>query len=220
MANKDEKMKFKDFIEYESQMVVFLNEEQTKLTNKYNEIFRALREKKQMTAKEIHDLYIDEETQKHIYTIKTIYRYLERLEESGLIQVAGHRLTEGQRLTEKLYARTANIFFKAEKEKVHPEAIKYRKDRLKDIYTFMSEVERKPIIDYQEFEELFMRKIELEQQMLRSLTSKIPKNETLTKLFSSMDIDSINYVNDTTAMLLVLVQHPEIYTKLQEIFKK
>ena len=64
-----------------------------------------------MTTKEIHDLYIDDETKNHTYTIKTIYRYLEILEEIDLVKIGGHRITEGMRLAEKLYTRTANIFF-------------------------------------------------------------------------------------------------------------
>ncbi|MHA1556934.1 MAG: hypothetical protein ACTSPM_08390 [Candidatus Heimdallarchaeota archaeon] len=218
MAKKNEKPKNKDFIEYESEMVIFLDEEQTKLAGKYYEIFKALREKKNMTAKEMHELYIDEETKKHTYTIKTIYRYLDKLEEVGLIQVAGHRITKGQRLTEKLYARTANIFFKAEKDKVHPEAIKYRKERMKDVYTFLEQVEGKLAIEYKDFEDLMLTKMDLEFQINKSLTSKIPKKKKLAKLFSSVDIDAVNYINDTAAMILVMVKHPELIKKIQKIF--
>ncbi|MHA1307742.1 MAG: hypothetical protein ACTSQN_10680, partial [Candidatus Heimdallarchaeota archaeon] len=134
-----EKPKYKDFIEHEPEIVRFLNTEDTELTKKYIRIIKALREK-HMTVKEIHDLYIDEETKKHTYTIKTIYRYLEKLEDADLIIVSGHRLTKGNRLPEKLYARTANIFFKSQEEKTSPEAIEKRKDMIKKIYGILNEV--------------------------------------------------------------------------------
>ena len=92
-----EKPKYKDFIEHKPVVVKFLDQDDTELDNKHIRIIKALREKN-MTAKEIHDLYTDEDTKKHTYTIKTIYRYLEKLEEANLIIVAGHRLTKGNRI--------------------------------------------------------------------------------------------------------------------------
>ncbi|MHA1186221.1 MAG: hypothetical protein ACTSSK_04990 [Candidatus Heimdallarchaeota archaeon] len=121
----EEKPKYKDFIEHEPEIVKFLDPKDTELANKHIRIIKALREK-HMTVKEIHDLYIDQDTNKHTYTIKTIYRYLEKLEELNLIIVSGHRLTKGNRLPEKLYARTANIFFKSQEEKTTPRFTNYR----------------------------------------------------------------------------------------------
>ncbi|NPD90739.1 MAG: helix-turn-helix transcriptional regulator, partial [Asgard group archaeon] len=102
MAKKVDK-KFKDYIDYEPPVIKFLNGEQTKLAEEHLKIIKALRINKHMTAKEIHDLYIDEETSKPTYTIKTIYRYLEKLEETDLVKISGHRMTEGKRLSEQLY---------------------------------------------------------------------------------------------------------------------
>ncbi|MHA1125205.1 MAG: hypothetical protein ACTSO7_04350 [Candidatus Heimdallarchaeota archaeon] len=214
-----EKPKYKDFIEHEPEIVRFLNTEDTELTKKYIRIIKALREK-HMTVKEIHDLYIDEETKKHTYTIKTIYRYLEKLEDADLIIVSGHRLTKGNRLPEKLYARTANIFFKSQEEKTSPEAIEKRKDMIKKIYGILNEVGDAPMIDYQEFEEIITKKLELELKYIREVIEKVPDNKKLSEIFSGSDIGSVNYLNEFAGDILLMIKHPDLIDKIQKIYKK
>jgi len=63
-----------------------------------------------MTVKEIHDLYSLTEG-KHTKTLKTVYRYMDALEQLGLVKLAGHRKTKGKRTLQKLYCRTAKVFF-------------------------------------------------------------------------------------------------------------
>lgn len=210
--------KHKDFIEYEPEMVRFLDAEQTKIAAKYGPIIGALRENKFMTAKEIHDLYIDEDTNKHTYTIKTIYRYLEKLEEMDLVKIGGHRITEGMRLTEKLYTRTANIFFKAKKEEIHPEIVKHRKEDLARVFKVLQQVEGNPKLEYKNFEELMLKKLEFEQEFNRKITAKIPDDKILTEIYSSLHIDSVNYISDLAATILVISKHPEIFEKLSKMY--
>jgi Fe2+ or Zn2+ uptake regulation protein len=72
-----------------------------------------------LTVKEIHDLYSLPDG-KHSKTLKTIYRYMDILEQIGLVKLAGHRKTKGKRTLQKLYCRTAKVFFNdddAHKEK-------------------------------------------------------------------------------------------------------
>ncbi len=63
-----------------------------------------------MTVKEIHNLYSLPDG-KYSKTLKTIYRYLDTLEQVGLVKLAGHRKTKGKRTLQKLYCRTAKVFF-------------------------------------------------------------------------------------------------------------
>ncbi len=217
---KKEQSKFKNYIDYEPTIIKFLNAEQTKLAEEHVKIIKALRINKQMTAKEIHDLYIDEETNKHTYTIKTIYRYLEKLEEADLVKISGHRLTEGKRLSEKLYTRTADIFLKAKKEEVYPDAAEKRKEHLKKLYTILENIDNKPLIDYNVFEKLMLKMFDLEQEYNRDIVAKIPKSKLLTELYSNMDIDSVNYINDLASSLLVLIKDPELIKKLQATYQK
>ena len=72
-------------------------------------IFDALA-KGNMTVKEIHDLYSLPDG-KHSKTLKTVYRYMDSLEQIGLVKLAGHRKTKGKRTLQKLYCRTAKVFF-------------------------------------------------------------------------------------------------------------
>jgi len=219
MAKKNDQ-KFKDYIDYESPIIKFLNGKQTKLSEEYLKIIKALRINKQMTAKEIHDLYIDEETKKHTYTIKTIYRHLEKLEEADLVKISGHRITKGKRLSEKLYTRTANIFFKAKKEEVYPEAAEKRKDSLKKLHIVLQEISDSPIIDYKEFEDLITKMFVYEQEFNKSIVEVISKNKVLTELYGNMDIDQVNYINDLTSTLLVLIKKPDLIKKIQKIYKE
>jgi len=214
-----EKSKYKDFIEHESEVVKFLDPKDTELANKHIRIIKALREKN-MTVKEIHDLYIDEDTNKHTYTIKTIYRYLEKLEEANLVIISGHRLTQGNRLPEKLYARTANIFFKSQDEKTSPEAIEKRENMTKNLYDILSEIGDSSIIDYQAFEEIISLKLDLELKYIKEVIKKVPDNEKLTEIFSRSDIGSVNYLNEFAGDLLLLIRNPELIKKIQNIYKK
>ena len=217
---KKENSKFKNYIDYEPTIIKFLSPEQTKLSEEHLTIIKALRINKHMTAKEIHDLYIDEETNKHTYTIKTIYRYLEKLEEHDLVKISGHRLTEGKRLSEKLYTRTGDIFLKAKKEEIYPDIAKKRKEQLKKLYTILENIDTKPLIDYNVFEKLMLKMFNLEQEYNRDIVAKIPKSKLLTELYSNMDIDSVNYINDLASSLLVLIKDPDLIKKLQATYQE
>ncbi|MBK5115251.1 MAG: helix-turn-helix transcriptional regulator [Candidatus Heimdallarchaeota archaeon] len=219
MAKKEDK-KYKDYLDYESPTIKFLDGEQTKLAEEQIIIIKALRINKNMTAKEIHDLYIDEETKKHRYTIKTIYRYLEKLEEAGLVKISGHRMTEGKRLSEQLYTRTGNIFFKAKKEEVYPDVKEKKKSFHKKIYTVLQEISDSPLIEFNDFENLLSQKSDLEQEFNKSVVEVISENKVLTELYSEMDIDEVNYINDLVSLLLVIIKKPELIKKIQKIYKE
>ncbi|MHA1912424.1 MAG: hypothetical protein ACTSYA_12105 [Candidatus Kariarchaeaceae archaeon] len=113
MSEKQEQ-EYKDFIEIKPEVVMKVNSEQMKLLIEYNLITKNLGERKQMTVKEIHELYWDEKKKKHGKTLKTIYRYMDLLEEQNIVQVAGHRKPKGSHLTEKLYSKKAIIYLEEE----------------------------------------------------------------------------------------------------------
>ncbi len=219
MAKKEDK-KHKDYLDYEPPMIKFLDGEQTKLAEEQIIIIKALRINNNMTAKEIHDLYIDEETKKHRYTIKTIYRYLEKLEEAGLIKISGHRITEGKRLSEQLYTRTGNIFFKAKKEEVYPEVKEKRKVFHKKLHTVLQEISDSPVIKFEDFDALLTQKSDSEQAFNKFVVGVISENKKLAELYSEMDIDEVNSINDLISLLLVIIKKPELIKKIQQIYKE
>ncbi|NHJ32268.1 MAG: helix-turn-helix transcriptional regulator [Asgard group archaeon] len=218
MAKKEDK-KYKDYLDYNPPVIKFLNAEQTKLAEEHLKIIKALRINKHMTAKEIHDLYIDEETMKPTYTIKTIYRYLEKLEEADLVKISGHRMTVGKRLSEQLYTRTGNIFFKAKKEEVHPDVKEKKKGFHKKLHTVLQEISDSSVIAFNDFDNLLTQKSDFEQEFNKSVVERISKNKVLTKLYSEMDIDEVNYINDLISLLLVMIKKPELIKKIQKIYK-
>jgi hypothetical protein len=113
MSEEREK-NYKDFLEKKPQLVMKVSSKQTKLMMEHGLIIKNLGEKEQMTVKEIHELYWDKMKEKHGKTLKTIYRYMDLLEKANIVQVAGHRKPKGSHLTEKLYSRTAIIYFEEE----------------------------------------------------------------------------------------------------------
>ena len=107
---------YEDFISDPTEVMKFLGKEQMKLMDEYLDIMRMLSESP-MTVKEIHAHTWNPKEKKHSKTIKTVYRHLDILEEAGLVKVIGHRKPTNSRLTEKLYARSAKVFFLEEQDR-------------------------------------------------------------------------------------------------------
>ena len=115
MSKKQEQeQEYKDFIENEPQVVMKVNSKQMELLSEHNLITKNLANREQMTVKEIHELYWDEKKKKHSKTLKTIYRYMDLLEDQNIVQVVGHRKPKERHLTEKLYSRKAMIYLEEE----------------------------------------------------------------------------------------------------------
>lgn len=217
MAKKKEP-KYTDYVDFTQKAVDFLDAEQTELGVKYGEIIHALREQN-MTAKELHYLYLDEDTGKYSCTLKTVYRHLEKLEKAGLVTVCGHRSTEGKSLTEKLYARTAKTFFKSMNERRDAEALKKRTTDIEKLYTILSEVLDSDIIDYNEFSDILNLFFDYELDGFNLLAEKAPDSERLQRLYSEIDIKYVNYLNDFVARLLAFILNPELIEGIQKINK-
>lgn len=100
---------YEDFIVHEPVALIQLTKEQYELAKEHIEILTALASRN-MSVKEIHDLYSEPGEKRHSKTLKTIYRYMDALESAGLVAVAGHRKQRGKRSIEKLYCRTALLF--------------------------------------------------------------------------------------------------------------
>ncbi|MBN1328238.1 MAG: hypothetical protein JXA54_02080 [Candidatus Heimdallarchaeota archaeon] len=213
---KTDEANFKDYIEKEPEFIVYMNLEQAKIVDSYMPIILALR-KKPMTVKEIHNLYLDKENQKHTFTIKTIYRYLEKLETAGLVQVAGHRVTEGSRVLEKLYSRTGKIFFLKPDESYLEHKKEYRKKISTNLMTIMKEYYNKPDLSETDFSEVLTTFMELEHKQIDDIISFISKNVTLIDLYSKIDIDQINVLNNYSAILFLLISKPEIIQELRKL---
>lgn len=214
MATKEKKTK--DFIEKEPELIVSLNPKQMQIVNKYGVITAALRNKV-MTVREIHDLYLDEETKKHRYSLKTIYRHLEILEEEKLVIVAGHRVTEGSRVLEKIYARAGNIFFLEMDEEYRKYKQKYYDNMVTNLHIVAKEIFNKPDLDLEKFKETLMPFFKKAHSEADELMQSIPKNANLRELYSRIDIDSVNSLNANISMFKTFLENPEILEKLGKL---
>lgn len=101
---------YEDYIAYTPQSFLMLDPQTYQIAKENGTIISALSEGN-MSVKEIHDLYRTPDTKKHTKTLKTIYRYMDTLEKAGLVKIAGYRKCKNPRCTEKLYCRTARVFF-------------------------------------------------------------------------------------------------------------
>jgi Fe2+ or Zn2+ uptake regulation protein len=106
--------KFKIFIEDKPNLIKDIKVETKQLLRDHKLIFHGLMQNPNLSAKDIHELYWDPAEHKYTKSMKTVYRYLDLLEEAGLVKVSGHRKPVDSHMTEKLYCRTALLYYSKE----------------------------------------------------------------------------------------------------------
>lgn len=99
---------YEDYITGKPEGFRLINNKVMITAKKHTEILHALKTGN-LTVKEIYETYKRPDG-KYTKTLKTVYRYLDTLEQLDLIMVAGHRKYKGARSLEKLYCRTAKVF--------------------------------------------------------------------------------------------------------------
>ncbi len=109
-----EPTKFKDYIIEKPEVVIEINPEKRSLLKEHRKIFGALSAKGNLTVKEIHAIFWDPMQTKYEKSMKTIYRYMDLLENAKLVKIAGHRKQENSRMIEKLYCRSALLYYDKE----------------------------------------------------------------------------------------------------------
>lgn len=87
-----------------------ISPEQQQVMKDHSIIMNYLQDQENSTVKEIHSFFFDPAIKKYSKSLKTIYRYMEILENAGLVQVSGYRKPNSSNITEKLYSRTAVLF--------------------------------------------------------------------------------------------------------------
>jgi DNA-binding PadR family transcriptional regulator len=205
---------YQDYITFKPQALIFLSDKATDLVHEHSLIISGLR-KRSMTVKEIHNLYYDINNNKHTKAIKTIYRYLEKLEEEGLVTVAGHRITEGVRVVEKLYSRTAKIFLSgaAETERLAEEKEEHTKLLIKFITTLFKV--RKP--DQNALEQVFYQFLNIQLQMMSELYNFAKVDENLVDSFAKTDLNTLNLLTNLTASIGTFIREPKLLEQLKDL---
>ncbi len=207
---------YTDFITFNPETVKFLNRQQLEASMSYLPLLKALRNK-YMTAKEIHDLYKDPETGKHSCTLKTVYRYLEKLETDGLITIAGHRIMEGSQIAGKIYSRTANLFF-PQRDDEHSKwwETKRGQEFAQKMNIIVSESFQIAEADRLKFYEFFKQYAETGAQIMGDLLEKTNDSEKLAAVF--IESETLEPLALYASTLLVFMQRPELLDDVRKMF--
>lgn len=212
----------RDFVDYKPEAIKILSQEEFEIAGKYNIILTALRDNIK-TVKEIHDLYqveIEDGTKIHRVTQQSIYRYLEDLEKSSLIMVAGYRKTEGVKSSERIYGRSAKIFTttpSSEMQEMEESQVEFVKNLAKILGIALNvNIEN---LNLDEFVK-FYRQLDTQRSMnVKDLYAKAKTKDTLTEIFSSMSIEQINEAIWYVQQFLPFIQNPEMIDELKSMYE-
>ncbi|MFW9990748.1 MAG: hypothetical protein ACFFD4_01690 [Candidatus Odinarchaeota archaeon] len=217
-STRKEIPKYNDIVSFTPETVIFVSTQKMNLIKEHSEIIRAL-QNRVMTAKEIHHLYYDRESEKHRYTIQTIYRYLEKLQKAGLVTIAGQRLVEGIPMTERLYSRTARIFY-PERDESYDQLLESEDTRnfTEKMSILISEFLQ---IEVAVSDVLYNSSKQFYDVMNRKksgLLEKTKENERMAEVFSKTELEEINKLITYAGFLITCMQHPEVINELRNLF--
>ena len=205
------------FITYKPNNVKFVSKEEFDLIKEYYLIISALRNNL-MSVKDIHNLYQDQKTGDYAYTLKTIYRHLEKLENAGLVTAAGYREKIGSRSCEKVYCRTAKIFY----PKFEEEDLEWWESENGERYAQVLRVTLAELLqtsepDKDSFYNLFKQFSALHDRTEKELLEKVGKNSELADFLSQIDINKLNSIADLISVLKVFLQQPDLLNQIQNL---
>ncbi|MFX0014736.1 MAG: hypothetical protein ACFFB2_00950 [Promethearchaeota archaeon] len=205
------------YITYKPQNVKSVSREELDLIKEHYLIISALRNKV-MSAKDIYNLFRNQETGDYTYTLKTIYRHLEKLETAGIVTAAGYREKKGTRSCEKVYCRTAKIFFpEIEEEDIKWWELENGKQYAQIFKITLSELLQKSEPDKESFNKLFKQLNRLQIKTRKELFEKARNNDELADSLSQIDINKLNSIVDLASILKVLLQDPYLLNQLQKL---
>ncbi|MFV2015407.1 MAG: hypothetical protein ACC656_08275 [Candidatus Heimdallarchaeota archaeon] len=213
--------KHQDMVTYSPAIILDINPQQRYLITQHHTIVMGLRNGN-LTVKEIHQLYWEPRENKPTKTLKTIYRYLDILEENGIVAVAGQRMTMGSRITEKVYCLTAEYFHDSELD-LNFWDTKASEDFAAKVGLLLSEV-----LNNEHFKEDESTKIIQDLLQLSSNLEYFNILEIIEKLRNSPDLrgdlESPKFAEQTlisfASQLLVLIRNIEPISKLLDINDK
>jgi DNA-binding transcriptional ArsR family regulator len=205
------------YITYKPQNLKFVSKEELDLIKEHYLIISALRNTV-MSVKDIHNLFRDQETGDYSYTLKTIYRHLEKLEAAGIVTAAGYREKKGTRSCEKVYCRTAKAFC----PEIGEGDIEWRElenvEKYAQIFKIiLAELLHTSEPDEKLFTELFKQLNVLQTKTKKELFKKVKNNAVLADSLSQIDINNLNSIADLASILKVLLQEPYLLNQLRNL---
>ena len=214
--NDSEKPEYEDFVTVKPELVKILTKDQMELAMEHVDILREL-VNNNLTVKEIHALFWDSSKKKYSKTIKTIYRYMDALEDAGLVKIAGHRKPTDSRMTEKLYCRSAMVFTQDEEDKkprwYQTEAgEEILQDTANLILGFFEVSDSKE----KEIEDLLVRYYSSRDKIVGEFIQRLAKDESLAKTMEKIGVGEFKGIASLLGMLGVLLKMPEFQDQVRE----
>ncbi len=212
--------KYEDFISAGPETIRFYTSDDSDLITEHREILGALISKN-LTVKEIHRLFLeDPEGPVYSKTLKTVYRHLDALEKAGFIKVAGYRKYEGSRQTEKLYCRSAKVFFSAETTESKWWESKEGRELVEKIVKVAIEFYQLPDADSQSMIKMLAEHYDAWGQIVRRLFEETAQNEKLADLFSDVEMHEIKDVARMIGTFGIIANHPDLLERMRDWLSK
>ncbi|UYP45389.1 hypothetical protein NEF87_001674 [Candidatus Lokiarchaeum ossiferum] len=212
---------YEDFVTKKPQLIRRISLKQEELLREHVLIMKSLTKYGHMTVKEIHHLYYNPQTQKYSKALKTIYRYMEFLEKSSLIQVSGHRMAQKSRMAEKLYCRTAVVFlFEENLDKKNWWDSSSGADFMKIVPEYMQrffQVEKSSIEPLTQLIETYLSG---ESKNIQDQFEAIESDKTLADLASPLSVWHLKEMFSITAIFKLFIENSDFRSQLNSIFQK
>ena len=211
---------YDDFISKEREFVKILDSDQMKLFDDNLMILRAL-SSQHMTIKEIHQLFYNLENNEYSITIKTVYRRMEKLEDHGIVMVSGHRKPKNVRMTEKLYCRSATIFYERDKQTV---------EKWWEMGEGKRQLERmsRVMINYfninpdylEEVTDIIVEFYSVQDRTISNVLRKGSEDRKLANILKDTDINEIKSMFSLVSTIELIINNNEMMRKLNSIMNK
>ncbi|MFQ5979154.1 MAG: hypothetical protein ACE5OZ_13595 [Candidatus Heimdallarchaeota archaeon] len=211
MSKKNVKtQKHEDYITSAPEPIKFMTMEEMYVARDFFYILRVLT----ATPKTAKEIFEDIKEKGLKSKLKTIYRHLEKLHDAGLVMIAGHRSRKGRGSPEKLYQRTARIFYVGPKEKIAGTKMEESGKKGAEIAaTFLKGLYQKEVKDEPAFSEAIWQFMQSQIQVVWELVENAKTNKNLEKTIYELDIATLGFLLDLTTSIASLLRHPELIEK-------
>ena len=221
--DSQEKPPSDDFISEKPKIIQKFSSEIRPLLKEHTTIVKGLGKHKFLTIKEIRNLYWNEKENKHTKSMKTIYRYMDILENANLVKVAGHRKPKDGRMTEKIYCRTSTIYFlKDDGDNNSGDEIPYWKsEEFQKRIQFLAKIfVQNNDIDPNREKEVFNiieKFTEMQALNITTILGRIEANPTLVDGYDEFSLMDFKRMLSDLSMFEIIFQQPEFIKQIQEL---
>jgi hypothetical protein len=211
-----EEIEYEDYIIDKPERFKLMNESVFEKAKEQQIILKALGEGL-MTVKEIHNLYALPDG-KYTKTLKTIYRYMDALEQLGLVKLAGHRKHKGKRSLEKLYCRTAKVFFNDDASYKEKWLKTDQGQRYMDMYTeIILQLNGKQEVDSEALKEAVTTYYKLRQIQINNIINKTMTDDDFADIMDKYTLSEIKSALTTVSQIQAMLDSQETINEMKKI---